>query len=103
MSEEEEDTGVRPTTLNLSDDEDRPERRHYDRRSASETRTRSMLHSPLVAAIIAALIAALFSWANGVSGLASRVTTLEANRSNDAARMERIENKVDEILERLAK
>lgn len=63
-----------------------------------------------VAAVVATVVA-LLAWfgfsprsvADQLAGLTSRVTTLEANRTNDAARMERIENKVDEILEKLAK
>lgn len=111
---------MRPTTLNLGEEDKRPDRRRGSERrhDVEETPSRRLMQSPLVSAVIAALIAALFSCVGShasqltddVSSLANRVTKLEANRVDDSERMERIEgseqrieNKVDQVLERLAK
>lgn len=77
-----------------------------DRRKAISPLRRRGPDWKTVAAVIAALVAIL-SWLGAspreYADLVSRVTTLEADRANDAQRMERIETKVDEILERMVK
>lgn len=75
---------------------------------------RGFFYSPLLSAVVAALIAGLFSYMSGraqnYSDLARDVITLQANRVNDAQNIdriekneERIEAKLDQVLEKLAK
>lgn len=89
------------TELNLS-----------DRRTPTLHQRRQGLSLQTVAAIIAAIVALMAwfgvspkSYAEQLSGLSSRVDKLEANRQDDSQRLERVEDKVDKILEleRIAK
>jgi hypothetical protein len=54
--------------------------------------------------VVIALALALLSWlgngAQSYQSLSGRVSRLETQRENDASRMERIENKIDRLLER---
>lgn len=76
--------------------------------------SRGFWYSPLLSAVVAALIAGAFSYMNGraqnYTDLARDVITLQANRVNDAQNIdriekneERIEAKLDQVLEKLAK
>jgi hypothetical protein len=54
----------------------------------------------VVVAILGWLVAAAGTGAGDYSRVRDRVTTLETQRANDIQRMERIENKIDRLLER---
>lgn len=63
-------------------------------------KTWGLLLSSLVAALTLGIFVASSVAAKEVAPLAERVTRVEAQRAEDRARLERIENKLDMLLQR---
>lgn len=83
--------------------------RHHaldDRRSGEDRRDSEPASDPALRvrwSIVAQLIAYVVGLFVIYNAMTSRLTMLETNRSNDIQRMERIESKLDRLLERPSK
>lgn len=80
-----------------------PRHLEQDRRSGEDRRETT--DDPRVkVSIVLAVLGCLFSYLLGLfslyNAMTGRLTALEANRANDAQRIERIEAKIDRLLER---